>query len=960
MSKCAYSLVLSIFAAILTFNAIAQDSDATVIVSVKDQFGLAIEGADATISRLEQRPQPFERKGVSDRLGSLRFVRIAAGSYKLFVTATGFKEYILPEFSIAAGEIKTLNVALEIAPIESNVDIAEDDNVPPETAGSTVINEQVIANLPADQEAFEQALKRLGQSVTGEDLPVTVDGVPGGKIPPKDAIQQVRINQNVFSAQYEGPWGGGIEIFTRQGLKKLQTYVGFMIADSRLNASDPYLGRRVPYQLKNFFSSLNGPLFGKKASFFLYGSHTRSDSSSVINAIVLNDDLIPTEFKDTLATPTRTNSLNLNFNADPNPKNKIGFSYGMGFSTSENQNTGGFSLASRANDSRSQNHWFQFSHTYLKSQNVVNQTRFVGNYGHNKSSGGSNEAAINVLDAFFGGGSQQNSSNGNLRYEISNETTWQMGKYSLGFGGRIRGEHISQDSMNNFGGTYTFSGRIAPVLNENGQPIPGQTAQITSLEAYRRTLFFGRLGYSEEQIRELGGGANQFTISGGDPNLSAGQADVALYVQNSYKVSDTVAASFGVRYETQNNIGRNHNFAPRLGLIWAPKAKDKQNPLTVLPRVSIGYGIFYTRFGLSNTVAIRQASDSDRLQYLITDPDILDLFPNVPTVADLQQFALPQTIRRLSGSFDTPLQAQLNVSVTKRMPKGYNLSFTFSHSKFLRQQVTRNINAPLAGTFDPSDPSSAVRPLGNIGNVYETGSLASNRWVRYNLNLSFPQSQTLYGNLRYSYTSARTNVASSSGSPFNPYDFSQEYGPSTNDGVHSVGGYFSKQLPYKFWLSSDFSIATGSRFNITTGRDTNGDGFYSERPAFASDSTRPSVIRTPYGLLDPDPLPGSQLIPRNLGRGSSTFTFNGQLGKTFRFGEDKEKKQPPKRSLNISLRVQNVFNVINRGLPIGNMASPNFLRSLSSNSDDGVFIINGARQENFAGRSMNLNIGFSF
>jgi len=46
--------------------------------------------------------------------------------------------------------------------------------------------------------------------------------------------------------------------------------------------------------------------------------------------------------------------------------------------------------------------------------------------------------------------------------------------------------------------------------------------------------------------------------------------------------------------------------------------------------------------------------------------------------------------------------------------------------------------------------------------------------------------------------------------------------------------------------------------------------------------------------------------------------------------------------------------------PIGNMDSPNFLRSLSSFSDGGITIINGAQQENFAGRSMNLSVGFSF
>lgn len=939
---------------------IAQSTDAILTISVKDQFGSAVERAEIVVSYTEG--GSLVRKGQTDRSGMLRLTRLTPGEFGLTITAEGFTEYSRSQVALAAGEAKTVEVVLQVAPIVDNVDVSEDENVTAESTGSVTVKENIIANLPADQEALEQALKRLGQAVTGEgDLPITVDGVPGGKIPPKDAIQQVRINQNVFSAQYEGPWGGGIEIFTRQGLTKLQKYVGFMFADSRLNASDPFIGRRVPYELKNFFTSINGPLFKKKASFFLYGSHTRTDSSSVINAIILNDDLQPIEYKDTLSTPFRTYNLNLNFNADPNPKNKIGMSYGVFFTKAENQNTGGFSLPSRANGSRSQNHWFQFSHTYLMNPNVVNQTRVLANYGYNKSFGGSDEAAINVLDAFFGGGSQQRSTNGNLRYEASNETTWQMGKYALGFGGRFRAEQIGQNSFNNFGGTYTFSGRIAPVLDANNLPIAGQSTQITSLEAYRRTLYFQRLGYTSEQIRELGGGPNQFTISGGEPELNASGYDGSVYIQNSYKVSDTVAASFGVRYENQTNIGSHHNFAPRFGVIWSPKAKDKQNPWTILPRVSVGYGVFYSRYALNNIVTIRQASDADRLQYLVTDNEVLDLFPNVPTVADLQRFALPRTQRRLSDAFNTPYQAQLNIVVTKRLPKGYTLNLTFAHSRYLRQSITRNINAPLAGTFDPEDPSSAVGPFGNVGNIYQAGSIGSNTWVRYQASLNLPQSQTMFGNLRYTYTDAKSNVAGSSGSPFDPYDFSQEYGSSSNDGVHTVGGYLSLQLPQKIWLNTDFYVSTGSKFNITTGRDTNGDGFYTERPAFATDANRRGVISTQYGLLDPNPRPDAALIPRNLGRGSTTFGANGSISKTFGFGGDKAKKLPPKQSLSLTLRVQNIFNVINKGLPVGNMASPNFLRSLSSSSDSGgVSFINGARQDEFPGRSMNINIGFSF
>ena len=180
------------------------------------------------------------------------------------------------------------------------------------------------------------------------------------------------------------------------------------------------------------------------------------------------------------------------------------------------------------------------------------------------------------------------------------------------------------------------------------------------------------------------------------------------------------------------------------------------------------------------------------------------------------------------------------------MPKGYTLNFTFSRGATVRQSLTRNINAPLAGTFSSSNPLLAARPLGTVGNVYETQSGGRTETDRFSVNLSFPNSQKLFANVRYSYTKSKSNVVSGSGSPFDAYDFSQEFAPTAFDGVHSVGGYFFYNLPSKISVSGDFSISSGTRFNIFTGRDTNGDGFFTERPAFAIDLSKPGLIETKY------------------------------------------------------------------------------------------------------------------
>jgi hypothetical protein len=956
------TLILIALSCVLIINSIAQTRETGFIVAVKDQFGGTIADAEIVLGKSGAK----EKQIKSNSLGIGQFIKLAPGEYQISVSAPGFKEYQSDNVFIKTSETKKIEIVLEIASVESNVEIGQDEAVDAEKNGATTtLNEKEIANLPDNQEELERAIKSIGESVAGEELPISVNGVQGGKIPPKQAIQQIRINQNVFSAQYDSPFGGGIEIFTRANVDKFKGYATFSFADARFNAADPFLGRRVPYQSRSYFFNLSGPLLGKKANFFVYGSHSESDQSAVVNAIVLDSNLQPVEFKQSFAAPSRSENFNLTINADPNKKHKLYFSYNVGVSRGKGQNVGGFSLPSRANDNNSQSHYLQFSDTNLINANVVNQSRFLASYFTNDSFGGSNEAAINVLDAFFGGGSQQNSSSKNLRFDLTNETTWQMGKYALGIGGRLRGERINQNSEANFGGTYTFAGRLAPVLDANNNPVTNSagtvlTTQISSLESYRRTLLFRQMGFSNERIRQLGGGANQFSISGGNPEIKVAQYDLGFYVQNSYKISETLAASFGVRYENQTNIDSKFNIAPRFGIIWAPKAKEKQNPLYALPRISIGYGIFYNRFALNNTLSVQQASNSDSSQYLITDANVLDSYPNVSSVETLQQFALPRTQRFIDAAFETPYQSLLNITAAKKMPKGFTLNFTFSRGTTFRQSFTQNINAPLAGTFNSSNPSLAVRPLGNVGNVYGTQSDRKTETDRFSINLGFPNSEKLYGSIRYSFIKSKGNVVSGSGSPFDPYDFTQEFAPTLFDGVHSVGGYFFYTLPYKISVGTDFSISSGTRFNIFTGRDTNGDGFYSERPSFATDFSKPDLIKTKYGILDPNPSPTDKLVPRNLGRGSKNIVFNSSISKSFGFNEDKKNKKPPAQTLNFSLRVNNVFNIINKGNPVGNMSSPNFLRQLSGFSDGGIFIINGAQQVNFPGRSMSFSVGFGF
>ncbi|MDQ3322724.1 MAG: carboxypeptidase-like regulatory domain-containing protein, partial [Acidobacteriota bacterium] len=210
------TLIHAAFTCALIVTSLAQTREAGIFVAVKDQFGDTISDAEIVLGKSDEE----EKQIKTNHLGIGQFLNLSAGEYRITISAAGFEEYKSQNIIVKNNETRRIEIVLEIASIESKVEIGEDDNVADaERNGvTTTLNEREIANLPDNQEELERAIKRIGESVAGEELPISVNGVQGGKIPPKGSIQQIRVNQNVFSAQYDSPFGGGIEIFTRSNV----------------------------------------------------------------------------------------------------------------------------------------------------------------------------------------------------------------------------------------------------------------------------------------------------------------------------------------------------------------------------------------------------------------------------------------------------------------------------------------------------------------------------------------------------------------------------------------------------------------------------------------------------------------------------------------------------------------------------------------------------------------------
>jgi len=903
---------------------------------------------------------------VTDDAGRFSLGNVLPGKYALQVTAAGFSAFQVRNIPVTAAGY-AIKIRLALATEKQTVEVTDLDTVstdPNSSVGAVVLKGEdlnVLSDNPDDLQSDLQALAGPAAGPNGGEI--YVDGFSGGKLPPKNSIREVRVNMNPFSAEYDRLGFGRIEVFTKPGSDRYRGMAMFSFGDESLNSRNPFAANRAPYQTRGTSLNFGGPL-SKKSSFFLDFDRRAVDENAVINATILDSNLLATPFSQALVTPTRRWSFNPRVDYQLNAKNTLVVRYGYGQSENENQGIGQFSLASRAYATKDNDHTIQATETAILSPNTINESRFQFLRSDTRQLGDISVPSISVLDAFTGGGAQIGDAR-NLRnsMEWTNITSINKGKHLWKFGGRLRSSWLDDQNPNGFGGSFTFAGGLAPALDAGNAVIPGAQVAITSLERYRRTLYFAGLGYNAAQIRALGGGASQFSLTSGNPLASVKQTDIGVFFEDAWRLRPNVTVNYGLRYENQTNISSNLNFAPRASIAWGIDGQGGKAAKTVL---RAGGGVFYDRFQESLTLQATRFNGTNQLQYLVPNPDF---FPAIPDATALAAYQTALTRRTVAGDLTAPYVIQTVAGIDRQLPKSTTLSVNFVQTRGVHTLRARNLNAPLPGT--------GVQPLGAVGNVYYYESSGSflQRQVMTNFNTRFRSNIMLFGFYAYGHANGDTDGAGSF--PANTYDLSTEYGRSSFDIRHRVlmGGNIRGKWGVS--LNPFVMYSTGAPFNITTGRDNNGDSVFNDRPAFATaGATGRDIVTTAYGVFNLNPLPGETIIPRNLGKGPDSFNVNLRVSKTWGFGGESRSADPSadrgsfsggppgggpgmggpppggggmrgggggprgggggmrggfgggssgkKYSLTFSASARNLLNRVNYGSPIGNLTSPLF------------------------------------
>ncbi|MFN2532670.1 MAG: TonB-dependent receptor domain-containing protein, partial [Pyrinomonadaceae bacterium] len=703
---------------------------------------------------------------------------------------------------------------------------------------------------------------------------IFIDGFTGGRLPPRASIREIRINSNPFSAEYDRLGFGRIEILTRPGTERYRGQVGFNFNDDALNSRNPFAPSRAPHQSRQYSGNFGGPLVKKKASFFVDFEKRDVDDQAVVIASILDANFNITNFSATVPTPNRRTTFSPRLDYQINANNTLvgRYSYSR---TSRIVGVGGFSLLSREYSSESNEQNIQLTETAIINKTIVNETKFQFEHQVNRQTANNTIPTINVQEAFTGGGSQVGqASSTNNQFEITNNTSIALGSHALKFGGRLRDVRISDTSPQNFGGTFSFSGGIGPVLDANDQVVPGvPPITLTSIERYRRTLVFQQQGLTNEQIRALGGGASQFSLAAGTPQTSVSQWDFGGFVQDDWKFRPNLTVNLGLRYENQANISSDLNFAPRIGFAWSPGAGQRSKTV-----IRGGFGVFYDRVGENLTLQANRLNGVNQLQFIVINPDF---FPTIPSPATLESFQVPVSIYQLAQNLQAPYTIQSVMSVERQLPHNVTVATSYINVRTLHTLRIRPINAPLPGV--------GIRPLGVNENIFEyesSGRFNQNQLI-VNLNSRFNRNASI--NAFYVLAKANSDTDGAGSFPANPYDLSTEYGAASSDIRHRFVMTGNFRAPWGLSLNPFVIVQSGRPFNLTIGRDLNGDTVFTERPSLAGSGADCSDINircTAFGNFNLRPLPGEALIPRNFGRGPGSTTVNLRISKTFSFGNE--------------------------------------------------------------------------
>ena len=651
----------------------SQTSVASLNGTVLDASGGTVSGATISLREMDRNTM---YSATSDQSGYYAIPNLPPGRYELKAEFKGFSKYTQTGTILSVGQTATVNITLKVEAHGEEVIVSTEAPTiePTKTEISQVIDTKQINDLPISGRLFTDfALLTAGvatgrtslQSTITEfestrvsfggmrDLSneITVDGadnvntVTGSQrsTPPQESVQEFRVVNNGFGAEYGRALGGIVNIVTKSGGNEFHGTVYDYLQNNATDARSLLQPSPDDDTLRQnqFGASLGGPIEKDKFFFFTnYEGQRRGESPTFPGVFYQNLDLI-NESKAALGiAPENPNILKTKDNdygiikADYqiNSNNRLSLRYNVEDGRDLNQlvgstlDGGGIGAPSSGHNLFLRDQSLVGTVSTIIKPNLVNSVLAQYARRHYNFPGVTGQPNLDIPNTLlFGHNFGVFDAIYESRFQLADNISWVKGNHVAKFG-------VDYNYVNNFviwpGFTpmrivlpglnclVDFANFVDTTADIPSNPADGQCPTSTGFPAVP----------GPNPLDPLNGVPIVFWGApvGSAPNPPSGQlptpppiptnwknaylpsetgnfsetldhAYYGFYAQDQWRVRPSLTVNYGIRYDFESGLSKQINphyngVQPRLGLAWSPNNK------TV---VRAGAGLFDDRYNLS-------------------------------------------------------------------------------------------------------------------------------------------------------------------------------------------------------------------------------------------------------------------------------------------------------------------------------------------------------------------------
>lgn len=298
-------LFVLLFASLFSTPLASQTTTGDILGTVSDSAGAVISGASITIENLATHET---RQAVSSSTGDYVINRLNAGHYSVTAAAPGFSAFKIADINLTAGDRARADVAMKVGETSSTIEVEATTTVlkTDSSVFSDSVVEKAVQDLPLNGRNYIQLAQVLPGSTEGspnslvggnqaddrrQSSAVSVNGEPEilnnflidgmdnyehligteGVRPSIDAIAELRLATNAYTAE-EGRTGGGvINIITKSGTDQFHGTAYEFLRNDLLNANAYAFGAHIPkpeLRQNQFGASIGGPIRRDRTFFF--------------------------------------------------------------------------------------------------------------------------------------------------------------------------------------------------------------------------------------------------------------------------------------------------------------------------------------------------------------------------------------------------------------------------------------------------------------------------------------------------------------------------------------------------------------------------------------------------------------------------------------------------------------------------------------------------------------------